>query len=130
LNFSHDELLQALLEFENIMYRCLLQDNFPLLKETALQVAKGYPLTGDHLDVGIPKKYLSKEVQDTLKEYCKVEDPTKDFTTTVLGVPVNVKIINRKYNYFENTDRVFYHYDNFNVPNPIDSYMKARYLIK
>ena len=46
------------------------------------------------------------------------------------GVPVEVKIIKRKYTFFKNPDIVIYGPEEYQLPNPMGVYQKSRYLVR
>jgi hypothetical protein len=46
------------------------------------------------------------------------------------GVPIELKIIKRNYEFFKNPDFVYYWVDEYKIPNPWTKYYKSRYLIK
>jgi len=46
------------------------------------------------------------------------------------GVPIELKIIKKNYEFFKNPDFMFYWVDEYKIPNPWEKYFKSRYLIK
>lgn len=128
--FSVDELNQALFDFEDLMGRCL--SPFFLLGDTAKDILDGFTLKGNKVEVGVETKYLTPEVLSTIKTYKGVDlDKNQGKWEYMFGeIPVEVKIISRKYKFFEFPNSVFYWGENYWTPNPFATYYKSRYLIK
>ena len=91
-------------------------------------------MTGDGIDVGIEKRYLTKEVMSTFKTYRPNAIITERGMTYIsqyetCDVPIRIKFIGRKYKFFEHPDTAFYLAGNYKIPNPFDNYYKARFII-
>ena len=114
----------------DLMERGLVEDNIMLLGDTARAVVDQVPLYGDHIEVGIERRYISSLVASVFKQYMGAEDPYHSFTFEIAGVPVKVKVIQRVYGFFKNKSAVNYDYRWFLVPNPFEKYWKARFIIK
>jgi hypothetical protein len=110
--------------------RSAIGDKLILLKDTAYQVKNSLFLEGDHIDVGIEKRYLTPQAISTIKEFGHVEDPTEDFVLTIDSVPVNVKVITRHYPWFKDLNSLIYKYEIVYLPNPFENYWKARFIIQ
>lgn len=129
--FSVDELNKALFDFEDLMERCLAP--FLVLDETANCLNdRGRLLEGDRVSVGIEVKNLTPEVLSTIETYkgVKLDKEQKSWTYMVDEVPVVVKLIHRKYKFFDNPDKKFYFGGDYLCPNPFDNYYKARFIIQ
>ena len=129
--FSVDELNKALFDFEDLMERCLTP--FMILDETANCLNdRGRLLDGDRVSVGVEVRYLTPEVLSTIETYkgVKLDKEQKSWMYMVDEVPVVVKLIHRKYKFFENPDRKFYFGGDYLCPNPFDRYYKSRFIIQ
>lgn len=127
----------TLLFIDDILQRS--QIRFLLLKEVAKQVkdtSNGITpeLSLPIIEIGIQQKDLSPITYPTLKTLlksahveAKYDDASIQFEK--YGVPVYIKIVRRKYAFFQNPNRVFYRVTEFDLPNPFDGYWKARFFI-
>ena len=122
-------------DLDDIMERTLLVNNFLMLGETGKAMFEKRELSGDGLEVGIEKRYLTKEVMSTLRTYRPQAEFTEEGMTYISAyekcdVPIHIKFIKQKYKFFEHPDTVFYLAGNYKIPNPFEKYLKARWLIK
>lgn len=123
-----DELNKALREtYDLFVDRCLLL-NFLVLGDTAEGVRQGQ-LYGDKIEVGVEKKYFTEELLRSL-ELNNVKKEGDIYTFTVGRVPVTIKVIEKKYRFFENPDFVFYMGDTYYHANPYETYKKLAKTIK
>ena len=138
--FSLEELNTALRDIQDLLDRCVIQC-MPL-GDTAKGIREG-KLFGDKIQIGIKKRYLTREVRNTIygfinkafeRGYSKTMliDLDKDniIKYDVGGVPIDIKIIERNYSFFKNLEPLVYNYDDFWLPNPLDRYLKAQYIIR
>ena len=130
VSFSQAELERALLEFHDLMARCLLQDEFIVLKDSAKALREQRGLDGNGVDVGVKKKDLNQGVMNTLKEYATKDIQDDGFTWHFDNVPVRVKFITRNYSFFQNLDLAWNGPEVYKIPNPFEKYYKARFLIR
>lgn len=137
--FSPEQLKQTLWDWDDVMHRALLQSRYVLLGETGRAAKDDKPLEKAPLEVGIFKNDFTPEVRslftaaalrDVAVPIIVNEIDDKHIDLTFRGVPVKVKIIQRKYEFFKNLDQVIYAYEDFQVANPFESYFKARYIIQ
>jgi hypothetical protein len=128
VTFSKDQLDKALYDFEDLMERCLCP--FILLGKTARNIVDGKWLGGDKIEVGVERKYLTREALSTLKTFLKKKNLLKGFTYKAGEVPVKVKVINRKYKFFKNKQSKFYMGGMFLVANPFEPYWKSRNIVR
>ena len=113
-----------------------------LLGETAKSVGNNY-LSGDKITIGIRVTELTKNARSIiytrLRKYFErgisktlVFEP--DFERLISydfeGVPIEIKVIERKYSFFKHPVPTMYNYDQFLLPNPIERYLRAQYLVK
>lgn len=128
--FSVDQLNKALFDFEDVMERAMCP--FLVLGGTAIDLKDKYNLRGNKVEVGVRSLCLTKMVLSTIKTYrnLDVHKTDKEFSYEVDGVPVVCKIIHRKYKFFENPQMVFYWGGDYQLPNSMADYIKARYLIQ
>jgi len=125
---SPDKLDQALAIAEDLLIRA--QIPFIVLGKTLEGVLKE-SLEGDKIELGVRKRYLTKDTLGLLKLVMpglKVEENLLSFDWE--GVPVEIKIINRNYKCLENPDKVFYKVTEYFIPNPVDDYLKIKQLIR
>lgn len=130
-SFPTEALDKALRDIEDLFDRCVLSPNYILLGETALAIWEKRGLSGTGVDVGLPVRYMTAETVSTLRTALpnvKIEDD--GFTYFVDEVPVRVKVIHRKYKFFEHLDGVLYNFGDYQLPNPFALYWKSRYLVQ
>ena len=131
--FSREELDNALIDLDDLMHRTLLQDQYVLLKDSAKALYDGVWLYGDGIDIGIEYKYLTKEVMTTINEYFiprTTEINDNGFEFKIGDVPIRVKFIHRKYDFFKYFDRRMYGPEDYQIPNNFEKYYKAKGIIK
>jgi len=129
--FSTEKLESAFFDVFDLMQRCLLQDTFLTLGETGLALDEKRPITGDGIDIGIEKRYLTKEVRSTLRTFHPESEITDGGMAYIhFSVPVRIKFINRNYKFFKHPESAFYLADEFRIPNPFRNYYKARFIIQ
>jgi len=125
---SPDKLDQALATAEDLLTRS--QVPFLVLGDTLRGVLKE-ELYGEGIELGIRERYLTKStlgIMKLIRPDLKVEPGSIYFEHE--GVPVDILIIKRNYKCLENPDTVFYKVTEYKIPNPLDGYFHARYLIK
>lgn len=128
-NFTNEQLRLALYDVQDILERALCP--FVLLDETAKSLMESEVLKGDGIYIGVEKRYITPEVVSTLKMYLKDTELTdKGFDYKWNDVPVHVKFIYNKYQFFTNLDFRFYMANQYYLPNPWKEYWKSRSLIQ
>ena len=117
---------RALLELENLMDGASIK--FILLGEVAKRLKEEQKLDGlEKIEVGVPKLQLSEYARSALKTLIKKDDwQHLEFN----GIPIEIKVIERKYKFFKFPDRAVHWGGWFNVPNPMDVYWKSRFLVR
>ena len=131
VELSPEKLEDALMDMWDLASRALLQHTFIILGDAGLAMKEKRTLTGSGIDVGIPEKYLTKEVLNTFRTFHpEVELTAQGLTYIHFGVPVRIKFIQNNYKFFEHPEAVFYAAEDFQIPNPFNKYYKARYLIR
>ncbi len=138
VTFDSETLNDALMTTQDLLDRC--QIRFFALKETAKQIKHTSTnnlaeLNLKIIELGVEKKDLNEGVYPILKDMFDNLKINPQYSPTFIrfefkGVPVFIKIIQRKYKYFQNPNPIFYRYATFNLPNPFDSYWYARNIIK
>lgn len=123
------ELDKALRETHDLFVdRCLLL-NFLVLGDTAEGIRQG-ELYGDKIEVGVEKRYFTEELLRSL-ELNGIEKTEKgNYKFTVGEVPIFIKLIKKKYKFFENPDFAFYMGDTFYFGNPYEKYKRVSKLIR
>lgn len=129
--FKAEALNKALVNFEDIMERCLI-NKWLVLGETARSIKDEVNLEGNGIDVAIKDLQATHEVISNFRTYTKAEPAEDGFTYFVDEVPVRVKFLHRKYKFFEYPDQKLYQPVSgfYMLPNPFEKYWKARFLIK
>ena len=119
---------------------------YMLLGDTAKGAKEG-KLYGDKIEIGILKKHLTPDLFSHIKthieyevdrgrsKYAEINDNLIKYTYkenrhNLVVVPIEFKIIYRNYQFFKHPDHVIYNYDEFSIPNPLEKYLKARYIIR
>ena len=123
--FTREELDNALIDLDDLMHRTLLQDQYVLLKETAKALYDRVWLYGDGIDIGIEDRFLTKEVMTTFKEYFipRMGEITDDgFEFKINDIPIRVKFIHKKYDFFKFFDRRVYGPEDYQIPNNFEAY--------
>ena len=128
-NFTAEQLEKALLNVDDLFDRCLLGEKYFLLGDTGMSAHTNTPLFG-RIEVGIEDRYLTPEVRSTIKDYAGAEEVDGKINYAFEGVPVEIKVIKRKYKFLENPEPVIYGFEDYQLPNPYDRYFTARYLLK
>lgn len=126
---SLEDLDFALTKVEEIFERAMIP--FVLLGETARSVIEKDQVDGNKIEVGILRRHLqetAKSILDIVLPGFKEKGGKIEFM--VDEVPVEVKIIEKKYKYFERPDRVFYKITQYCIPNPFGRYWEVRGMIK
>lgn len=127
--FSDIELMRALYDVQDVLERALCP--FVLLGETARSLKETAFLSGDGVYIGVLKKHITKESKSTIQIYLGKHEIREDgIDYDVNGVPVHVKFITKNYQFFKNQDFTFYMANEYKLPNPFETYWKARYLIQ
>src|SRR3990167_1145643 len=138
IEFTLEQLNYALRE----VYELWNYWEYMLMGDTAKGAKEG-KLYGDKIEIGIKKKYLTRDVMSALKthlqyavdrgysEYMKIGEEkirysVKQNKADLLGIPVECRVIHRNYQFFKYPDTVVYKYDEFKTPNPLEKYYKAR----
>jgi len=131
--FEHDKLVEALMAADEILERC--QIKYFLLEDTAWQAYKQYQFMKDleELTFGLQRKDWTQVSQSLLKTIkpkdLQIEKDSIGFKMDN-GVPITIWIINRKYEFFQRPDMIYYMYSEYFIPNPFMKYWKVRFLIK
>ena len=131
--FTDAELRKALFAFQDLMER--LQCPFYPLRQTASEVYHETELTGDKLYFGVKNIEWTEKRQsmfnilvDQIRFECK--DTPIGYDLVLEGVPIEFRIIKRRYSFFDKPEIRFFGVTEFLIPNPLDKYLKAQYIIK
>jgi hypothetical protein len=130
--YNNEQLTKALFSFQDLMER--VNCPFMPLKNTAKEVYDDGKLT-DEVHVGILSNEWTKQRQGMFNILLENMDIKNETTGNKIrlefdGVPVNLTIIKRKYKFFEKPEIRFFGVNEFLLPNPLDKYLKAQYLIR
>ena len=83
----------------------------------------------DKIEWGIHEKNMTPEVISLFKTW-NFKPNDRGWEYTFENIPIQIVVIKRKYKFFDNPDQKFYKVDEYKIPNPFESYWKARYLIR
>ncbi len=124
-----EDLDQALLWAEDTLTRA--QIPFLLLGDTLKSITQGDQVAGEKIELGVRERHLTYDTAGMLK----IVEPHINIgegliTFEKFGVPVEIKIIKKKWAVLENPELIFYRVSEYLVPNPVEKYLKMRYLIK
>jgi hypothetical protein len=126
---GEDSLLKALEHVEDIMDRIGIPHM--LLGEVAEKVYKDQSLAGiKKIEVGIQEKYLIPEMISSLKTLAGDIKTPYGYGYNFDKIPVEIKIIRRHYHFFEHPELVIYRMQDYWLPNSMDTYLKARWIIR
>jgi len=101
-----------------------------LFGETLRSIKEDNSIAGNKIELGLKKSSLTSELKGHLlalgwtvtKNYIKKKHN---------GVSIEIKLVSKKYRYFDNPDIVFYkEFESVHIPNPWKSYYKVRGFIK
>jgi hypothetical protein len=101
-----------------------------LIGDTAEKLWKQENLDVDKIEVGILKNWLTQDTVKLLRTFVPEIEFSDNIEISHREVPIVIKVINKKYKYFNNLDFLFYMADEYKIPNPMNEYLKARWLIK
>ena len=102
-----------------------------LLGETLKAVKLEQNLVVEKLELGVRERHLTQDTVKLLKTFVPgIELEGKVISLESYGVPIEIKIIKRHYDFFDNQDFSFYNYDEYKTPNPWTTAYKSRYLIQ
>ena len=124
--FTRTQMDFALLETFDLMQRVLLDNKFVIVGEAAKCIRERKWLDCDGIDVVIEKSHVIPEVISTLKDWATKDITDKGFEWDVNGVPVRVKFIEGKYDYFKFADMRVYGPEQYKIPNQWDKYWAER----
>ena len=134
-HFSDHDLMLALYDIQDILERAMCP--YLILGDTARSIVDKGRLEGDGIYVGVEKKSLNKMALSTIQFYLSgvrtprtLEIREDGFDYIWNDVPVHVKFIGRKYKFFKNPDFKFYMANNYNIPNPFETYWKSRFIVR
>lgn len=115
--------LKALRKAEELLDKGVMP--WILLGQTAKQVREGSLHDIQKIEIGILRKDLGEFTENMLKTFGGKE--WQKFEAE--GVPIEIRIIEKKYGFFNYPDKVWYYGTQFLTPNPFDKYWKMRNLI-
>lgn len=128
--FKLEDMEKALIEVDELMHRLVLQNQYLLLGDTAKAAVDNGFLPTDSLETGLEERYFTKEVVSSIetffaKQGVKVTDSGFSFISEQ-GVPVKVKKIHNRYQFFKYPSTVIYLWEDYQVANPWQSYWEAK----
>ena len=130
---TKDDVRRALLDLTDMLEMAMLP--YVLLGDIAKAMVDGHDgISGDDIfvpviEVGLYQRNMTPEVLSLFRTW-KFNQTDYGYTYTFSGVPVELHVIKRRYNFFEQPDQRFFGPDVFTIPNPFDKYWKARFIIQ
>jgi hypothetical protein len=103
---------------------------FVLLGDTAEKMWSEKNLDVDKLEFGVQKRHITQDTSRLLKTFIPGLEWDKTININKAGVPIVIRVIQRRYKFFDNPDFKFYMADEYKLPNPMNGYLKARWLIR
>ena len=104
---------------------------FLLSGETLESIVKNDQIAGSKVELMAQKRNLTKAGLSMLRETTGgFEQTDSKLVFTVKEVPVEIKIIKRKYKILENPDVLFYKISEYKIPNPLERYWKVKGLFR
>lgn len=104
---------------------------YVLLGDAVEAITKRNSLSGvSKIEIGVEEKYPIPEVISSLKTY--IGDIRTDYGFGYMfdKIPVEIRVIKRKYKFFRNPDTIIYRLQDYKIPNPVDDYLKARWVVR
>ena len=88
-------------------------------------------LKADKVIIGVKEGELSEYAISTMKSFYSDELKKEDYgwSMSFENVPIQIKVIKKKFKFMERPDVRTLATEGFNIPNPFESYWKARYFI-
>ena len=132
IKFSPDEIQEALNFVDDLMARAVIQTSYLSLGDVGRAIKENTEFDGQELEFGVERRYVTPEVLFTFKSYTPQDTIfTEDgFNYKVGRVPIKVKFINRRYEFFKYPEKLVYKAGEFQIPNPFGKYFKARWIIR
>jgi hypothetical protein len=108
---------------------------FMVLGDLMKQIKTGEPINVDKIQIGIKSDCWNNTTKHLIETFLlntpyKGMDLAEPVKFEWANVPIELKIIKRKYEFFKNPDFVWFWVDEYKIPNPWDKYYKARFIIK
>lgn len=132
--FDPVDVEKALNDVYDVEERALIQ--FILLGDAAKACRENKQAFVDCIELAMPASALTKEVKGYFKTWNFEERPygyEYFFSPPVkweVKIPVRIYVYKEKFKLFDNPNRVWGTTEGFNIPNPFDSYWKARHFIR
>jgi len=120
---------QALLHLQDLLDRIGVP--YVLLGDVVEGITQNDSIAGiGKIEAGIEEKYLIPEVISSLKTEMGNIQTTEGFGYLFDKIPVEIKIIRRRYKFFENPDTILFRLQYYRIPNPVRDYLKARWIVR
>ena len=87
-------------------------------------------IVADKIELITHERYVTKDTFGLLKTFIPWVEKDKVIKLEYEGVPIEIKVLKRKYKFFEYPDLKFYMRDEYQIPNPFERYYKARFIIQ
>lgn len=124
--FSKEQLDKALLESFDLMQRALLDGTYVVAGDAARCLYENRGLDCDGLDFVLERRHVTKEVISMLKDWATTHVRSDGFECEIERVPIRVKFLNGKYDYFSFPDQRVYGPEIYKIPNQFERYWKEK----
>ena len=127
--FPEDALNKALQHAQDIFDRIGLP--YLLLGDAVEGITRRNSLHGaKKIEIGVEERYLIPEVLSSLKTLMGDIKTSYGFGYQFDRIPVEIKIIKRRYKFFKNPDLIIFKLQEYRIPNPVEDYLKARWIVR
>lgn len=127
--FDEESVNMALQHVQDLLDRVTVP--YVLLGDVVEGIVKKGSLSGvNKVEVGIEERYLIPEIISSIKTLMGDIKTKSGYGYFFDKIPVEIKIIKKRYKFFEHPDTVIFKMQDYRIPNPIDDYLKARWIVK
>jgi len=127
--YTEDMINSALQHVQDLLERVTVP--YILLGDVVESIIKRGNLVGvKKIEVGIEERYLIPEIISSIKTQMGNIETESGYGYLFDKIPVEIKIIKRRYAFFEHPDTIIFRLQDYRIPNPIDRYLKARWIVR
>ena len=132
LVFTGEQINKALYWVDDLLDRC--QIPYVVAGDIARQLYDnndaGRQLTVDKIEIIVRNGNINPMTMGLLKTFVPWVEFGKKILLEHEGVPIEIKVIKRKYQFIEYPDLRFYMSDEYKIPNQFERFWKARFIIQ
>jgi len=130
--FTGEQINKALYWVDDLLDRC--QIPYVVAGDIARQLYDnndaGRQLTVDKIEIIVRNGNINPMTMGLLKTFVPWVEFGKKILLEHEGVPIEIKVIKRKYQFIEYPDLRFYMSDEYKIPNQFERFWKARFIIQ